>query len=106
MNPFEKIAEEKIREAIKKGEFEHLEGKGKPLDLRDYFRLPPHLRVGFSLLRNANILPREVELLREIAELKSLMANAPDHTQKTQLARRVNEKQVQLRLLLEQRRSG
>jgi len=30
---FEKIAEEKIQEAIATGEFDDLPGKGKPLDL-------------------------------------------------------------------------
>ena len=30
---FEKIAEEKIQEAVAAGEFDDLPGKGKPLDL-------------------------------------------------------------------------
>lgn len=104
MNPFEKIAEERIKEAQESGAFDHLEGKGQPLDLSDYFRLPPHLRVGFSLLKNAGVLPREVDLLREIAELKSLRQMTKDPAEQRQLTRQINEKSVQLSLLLEQRR--
>ena len=37
---FEKTAEAKIKEAIAKGELDNLPGKGKPLDLSDYFRTP------------------------------------------------------------------
>ena len=37
---FKKNADEKIKEAIAKGEFENLRGKGKPLDLDAYFATP------------------------------------------------------------------
>ena len=41
---FEKIAEEKIEEAIAAGEFDNLPGQGKPLDLDAYFATPEQMR--------------------------------------------------------------
>jgi hypothetical protein len=42
----EKIVEEKLLEAINNGEFDNLEGAGKPLDLDEYFAAPEDIRVG------------------------------------------------------------
>jgi len=57
-------------EAIARGEFDNLPGKGKPLDLDGYFATPEHLRMGYSMLKSADIIPEEMELLREIEGLK------------------------------------
>jgi len=62
---FQKNVDEKIREAIARGEFDHLPGKGKPLNLEAYFATPEHLRMGYSILKNADIIPEEMELLRQ-----------------------------------------
>ena len=43
---FQKNVDEKIREAIARGEFDDLPGKGKPLDLDAYFATPEHLKNG------------------------------------------------------------
>ena len=56
-------ADQKIKEAIAKGEFDNLPGTGKPLDLDAYFATPEHLRMGYSILKSANIIPEEVELI-------------------------------------------
>jgi hypothetical protein len=40
---WERIAENKIREALQQGEFDNLPGAGKPVDLDDYFKQPEHL---------------------------------------------------------------
>ena len=52
-------AERHILDAQKKGEFEHLPGNGKPLVLDDDSHVPPELRAGFRLLKNAGCLPPE-----------------------------------------------
>jgi len=54
---WERIAENKIREAIQDGEFDNLPGSGKPIDLDEYFKLPADLRVAYSLLKSANCVP-------------------------------------------------
>jgi len=67
---FQKIVDDKINEAITSGEFDNLPGKGKPLDLNAYFATPEHLRMGYSILKSAHIIPEEMELLKQINTLK------------------------------------
>ena len=65
-----KLAESRIEEAIANGEFDDLPGQGQPLDLAEYFAQPAAERAGAALLKNANVIPPEVQLLKEIAELE------------------------------------
>ena len=53
-----------IRSAIERGEFDNLKGKGKPLDLNEYFDTPEDIRLGYTLLKNAGYVPEEVQLLK------------------------------------------
>lgn len=69
--PFSRVAESRIREAIENGEFENLPGSGKPLNLEEYFSTPEDLRMAFSILKNANCAPAEVELLKEVSRWPS-----------------------------------
>ena len=80
---WERIAENRIREAMQQGEFDNLPGAGKPIDLDGYFKLPEHLRVAFSLLKNANCVPVEVELLNEIAALERRLSGAVNDDQRS-----------------------
>jgi hypothetical protein len=66
-----------LQDAIRKGEFENLPGSGKPVTLDAYFATPPELRVAYSVLHNAGLVCREVELLREVAELKGCASRVP-----------------------------
>jgi len=104
MSVWEKIAEEKIREAMAAGEFDDLPGAGKPLDLSEYFSLPETTRLAFSILKNAGFVPREVELLKEIAALRELLAAAGDEERRDALRREIAEVRLQLDIMLERRR--
>jgi len=42
-------------------EFDDLSGKGKPLDLDAYFVAPEHLRIGYSILKSADVIPEEMD---------------------------------------------
>ena len=66
---FDLIAEQKIAEAISRGELANLPGEGKPLDLDDDRLVPEDLRMAYRILRNAGFVPPEVEAVREIGEL-------------------------------------
>ncbi len=70
---FKRIAEERIREAMERGEFDDLSYKGKPLQLKEDPFVPEELKVAFRMLRNANFLPKEVEIRKEIAELEAYL---------------------------------
>ncbi len=66
MFAFERIAEEKIREAIAAGEFERLPGKGKPLSLDDYFRVRSEDRMAYLVLKNSGFLPEHLQWRKEL----------------------------------------
>jgi len=67
------IAEQKITDAISRGEFENLPGEGKPLALDDDSLVPEDLRLAYRILKNAGFVPPEVETLNEIAALERLV---------------------------------
>jgi hypothetical protein len=71
---FDRIVEAMIKEAMERSEFDNLPGKGKPIDLSEYFETPEELRLAHSVLKGAGMTPREVDLLKEIAELKQIQA--------------------------------
>ncbi len=93
--------EEQIKKAIEAGEFDNLEGTGKPLDLDTYFNTPEDLRMGYSVLKSAKIVPEEVDRLKEIGELKEKTKTLADEDEKRKLTKILNEKTLALTLLLE-----
>jgi hypothetical protein len=76
MNAIERIAEQRIREACDRGEFDGLAGAGKPLDLEDDADVPPELRTAYRILKNSGFVPPEIELRRDIANAEQLLAQA------------------------------
>lgn len=67
------IAEQRIEEAIKQGEFDDLPGAGKPLPDEDLSHVPQELRMAWRILKNANCLPAEVAERKEITQLSELL---------------------------------
>ena len=102
--PFQKNVDEKIKEAIARGEFDNLPGKGKPLDLDAYFGTPEDLRMGYSILKNADIIPEEMELLRQIEGLKKSLDSSTTLMEKKALRRQLSEKLTNLNMRLEHNR--
>jgi len=76
MNSIERIAEQRIREAQERGEFDNLPGAGKPLDLEDDADVPAELRTAYRILKNSGFLPPEIELRRDIANVEQLLTRA------------------------------
>jgi hypothetical protein len=66
-------AERHILDAQTKGEFDNLPGSGEPLTLDDDSHVPPELRAGYRLLKNAGCLPPELEQRREAVALVDLL---------------------------------
>lgn len=97
----ESSIEQQIQAAIKRGDFDDLAGKGKPIDLDAYFAAPEELRLAFSMLRSNDFVPEEVEMLKAIAELKESIRLCTDEGDKRLLAKALNEKTLALRLRLE-----
>lgn len=101
---FDKLVESIIKEAMERGEFDNLPGKGKPIDLSAYFDTPEDLRMAYSVLKNAGMTSREVELLKEIAELKQIRAAVLDEKRKRELHKEIEKRQIEFSLMLERQR--
>lgn len=96
-----KFIEEQIRKAIEAGEFDNLEGAGKPLDLNAYFNTPEDVRMGYSVLKSAKVLPEEVDRLKKISEIKEKIKTLTDEDEKRKLTKTLNEKTLAFTLLME-----
>ncbi|WP_039839023.1 DUF1992 domain-containing protein, partial [Paenibacillus sonchi] len=59
------LAEQRIQEAMRSGEFDKLPGHGKPLELEDLSGVPDELRMSFKIMKNAGLLPEEITLRKE-----------------------------------------
>lgn len=103
MSMFDKIVEEKIREAQQKGELDNLPGQGKPLNLDDLSGIPEDLRAGYSILKNAGVIPEEMELKKEILSLQDLIDACHDDDERTRLRQKLTEKTLRFNSLMEKR---
>jgi len=90
MHAFQKIVEEKIREAIERGDFDNLEGMGKPLEKEDPTRVAPELRLAYKIMKNADLLPPEIQTLKEIERLEELLPGIADENEKYCHIRKMN----------------
>jgi len=87
---FSKIVEERIRMAQKRGQFKNLAGSGKPLKLEDDSHIPEELRLAYKILKNADCLPPEVELKKEIAHTEELLRGMQDTAAKYRTLKKLN----------------
>jgi hypothetical protein len=74
----ETVVEERIQEALRRGDFDALPGAGQPLVLDDDPLVPPEVRVAYRILKNAGFVPPEVLARREIADLEAAVAGLAD----------------------------
>jgi len=101
---FEKIVEALIKEAQERGEFDNLPGKGKPIDLTSYFETPEEVRLAQSVLKNAGMTSPEVQILREIAELRQVQEAVVDEAKKQEIRKRIEQKQMEFNLMMERQK--
>ena len=87
---FNKIVEERIRKAQKKGAFENLAGMGKPILLDDDRHIPEDLRLAYKILKNADCVPPEIELKKEIRRTEDLLDGMTDTAEKYRILKKLN----------------
>ena len=87
---FEKIVEKRILKAQKKGDFENLIGSGKPLKLNENYYIPEELRLAYKILKNADCLPPEIELKKEIKQTEDLLAGMQATSEKYRILKKLN----------------
>ncbi|MBI5842840.1 MAG: DUF1992 domain-containing protein [Chloroflexi bacterium] len=100
----DKAVEAIIREAQERGDFDNLPGKGKPIDLTAYFDTPDEVRNAYAMLKNAGIVPAEVELLQDIAALKERLAATHEETERSRIQKIIREKQLQFNVMMDQQK--
>jgi hypothetical protein len=84
---FEILAEQRIADALARGELDNLPGAGKPLEFDDDPFVSPEQRMINRILKNAGFTPREVLLRREVAELRQKIDAMPPGSQRDALKR-------------------
>ena len=90
LDAISKIAEQKIREAQERGEFDNLEGQGRPQNLDEYMRLPEDMRMAYTILKNANCLPPEVMIKNEILQIEDMLSLMTDEEEKYRQIKKLN----------------
>jgi hypothetical protein len=101
---FDTIVEARIRDAIARGDFDGLAGKGRPLSLEDLSSVPEDLRAGYLLLKNAGALPEEMQIRKEMVTLEALLDACADPRERTRLRRDLEWKMIRFQMLMERRR--
>jgi len=87
---FEKIIEERILTAQKRGEFENLPGAGKPLKFEDDRFVSEELRLAYKILKNADCVPPEIELKKKIKQTEDLLVGMQETSEKYHLLKKMN----------------
>ena len=87
---FEKIIEKRIRQAQQKGELDNLPGSGKPLKFEDNSYIKEELRLAYKILKNANCIPPEIELKKEINNMQDLLSKMDDTSEKYHIIKKIN----------------
>ncbi|MBW2608012.1 MAG: DUF1992 domain-containing protein [Deltaproteobacteria bacterium] len=87
---FDKIVEERIKNAQKKGDFENLPGLGKPLNLDEDSCVAEDLRLAYKILKNADFVPPEIEIKNEIKKTEDLLAGMKDEKEKYRILKKLN----------------
>ena len=86
---FDRIIEERIRQAQKEGKFEKLPGSGKPLP-EEQINAPDDIRLAYKILKNADCLPAELELKKEIRNMQELLSGMQETAEKYNTLKKLN----------------
>lgn len=86
----QQLAEQRITEAVEKGELDNLPGQGKPLHLDDDSHLPPEMRMAYRILKNAGYMAPEVEQRKEIASIREMLSTCDDEELRYRQVQKLN----------------
>jgi len=87
-----------VKEAEKKGSFDNLPGKGKPLNLDKDLSYNPEKQL-YRTLKNNHVLPRWIEISKEIDDLKERLKENTNTTEAADLIRTINKKVLEHNLI-------
>ncbi len=94
-----------LRESAASGELQAAPSYGKPLAFGDgYDDTPAELRMAMKILKDAGVVPPEVEVMQQLEALRQQLAACSDAEQARSLRQAIADKQQALALRLEQLR--
>lgn len=97
------IIEEKIKRAVDQGDFDNLPGKGKPLPKDEFAHVPDDLRNSYRVLKNAGMLPEEMQVKKEVVELEELLEHINEE-ERERTEKKLNEKRLRFQMLMEKKK--
>ena len=92
----DELAEARIADAMRAGQFTDLAGKGERIVIEEVGFVPEELRVAYRLLKNAGYFPKEISVLNEISEVEQLVVSLGEGEQKSSAVKRLNLLRAQL----------
>ena len=84
---------------MENGEFDNLEGMGKPITFEDETMIPEDLRMVYRILKNAGCIPPEVELRNEVVNMSALINTIDDDKERLKKIREFNFKLLRLNIM-------
>jgi len=96
---FQKIVEKRIQEAQQRGDFENLPGSGQPIQFEDDSHIPEELRLAYKILKNADCIPPELQLQKDIRQMEDLLEGIPDEKQKYRQIKKINYQIMKLNVM-------
>ena len=94
-----------LQDSVRSGELKAAPSYGKPLGFGDgYDETPAELRMGMKVLKDAGVLPHEVELMREAVALQARIDAGADAAALPALRKQLSELQQNIALRLEKLR--
>ena len=98
------LAEQQIEKAIEEGLFDNLPGAGKPLPRRLPDGVDPMTEAGFRLMSEAGVLPREVQLKRELVAATAALQEARNADARRAAMEWIAKAELAYNLAMERRR--
>jgi hypothetical protein len=97
------IAERKIQQALRSDFLKNNPYKGKKLQPENLNHIPEELRSSYIVLKNANVLPKEMQIKKDIYNIQQLLATLPDDSPDSlELKKTLTLKEIEFNILLEQ----
>lgn len=97
----------KLAEARQTGELQAAPGYGKPFEPdAGWEQTPAEFRMGFKILKDAGVVPAEVEMFQERGRLRAALLQAGADDQRRELQSRLSALEQKLSLRLEALRAS
>lgn len=96
MDALKIIAENKIREAMEKGELDNLYGQGRILDFTDDAHISPEHRIAHKILKNSGYDTTDSDLVDQIRSLKEEAKSVGSNSADSAIVKMIRRKEAEL----------